>query len=87
MPRSLLGARPARGCLPACLPAQTEQPPKCQGASSNDSLQNELEHLADKGHGSLPKRLLLHKYVLNIQLAFIHLEQQLRHRLPRALVN
>lgn len=45
---------------------------------ARDSTRQPAKHLADRGHGSLPTRLLLHKYALNIQLEFIHREQQLR---------
>lgn len=45
---------------------------------ARDSTRQPGKHLADRGHGSLPTPLLLHKYALNIQLEFIHREQQLR---------
>lgn len=78
MPLHRLAADLPQGCTPQPPPLFSEQ--HCPNARplARDSTRQPAKHLADRGHGLLPTQLLLHKYALNIQLEFIHREQQLR---------
>ena len=83
----LLGSQSFTGCLPSF--SDTEQKsPNARALPANDSASKTSPNIWLTKGTAHQKQLLLHKYVLNIQLVFIHHEQQLHHWLSmKCLVN